>query len=102
MRLRTVPLCAICNLGQGCSSQGRDFLLWRTVESDSCHHHAGRSIEKRARNGCLARQASKENLPPEATNISADLGDSGLKGHADFPEWRFSGGPMVGESSYDT
>jgi hypothetical protein len=32
MRLRTIPLCAFCVLGQGCPSQGAGFLLRRTVE----------------------------------------------------------------------
>jgi len=32
LSLRTVPLCAPCILGQGCSSQGMDFLLWKVVE----------------------------------------------------------------------
>src|SRR5450631_3056612 len=32
MRLRTIPLCAFCVLGQGCPSQRAGFLLRRTVE----------------------------------------------------------------------
>ena len=32
--LRTVPLCAPCILGQGCSSQAMDFFLWKAVEKD--------------------------------------------------------------------
>jgi len=30
--LRTVPLCAFCILGQGCSSQEPGILLWKVVE----------------------------------------------------------------------
>jgi hypothetical protein len=29
---RTVPLCPPCIPGQGCTSQGMDFFLWKVVE----------------------------------------------------------------------
>jgi hypothetical protein len=32
IRLRTIPLWAFRILGQGCSSQGMDFFLWKVVE----------------------------------------------------------------------
>jgi len=33
--LGTVPLCAFCILGKGCSSQERGIFLWKAVEKDN-------------------------------------------------------------------
>jgi hypothetical protein len=71
---RTVPLCALCILGQGCSSQAMDFFLWKVVEKDCTggkREQAGRFLIKNGerpvskfpcprfpkfRSGCLLRR----------------------------------------------